>query len=133
MAPTISAPVDPQDLSAMHGTFLYKISYESLHNLYSIGTFVLIFLFIAVVLPILCNFLLDINCRKSRDRKKITNVAPPKRIQTVYSSMLPPREDFVMVDMDLMMNSVDTQTPDQVVEEKLASSRQSEEEEEQSH
>lgn len=35
--------------------------------------------------------------------------------------MLPPCEDFVMVDMDLMMNSVDAQTPDQVVEENLAS------------
>ncbi|KAG7332235.1 hypothetical protein KOW79_004069 [Hemibagrus wyckioides] len=95
-----------------------------LHNVYSVGGFVVICLFAALVLLMLCNFLADLNCscRKPTTQENIRKVAPPKRSQTVYSSMLPPRKDFVL-DMDVVMNEVHTQTSGQTVMEMPEESR----------
>ncbi|KAK3505678.1 hypothetical protein QTP70_004488, partial [Hemibagrus guttatus] len=104
--------------------FLYKTSFEGLHDVYSVGGFVVICLFATLVLVMLFNFLADFNCscRKPTGEEKIRKVAPPKRNQTVYSSMLPPRQDFV-VDMDVVMNEVHTQASGQTATEMPEKSR----------
>ncbi|GAA6075176.1 uncharacterized [Tachysurus ichikawai] len=113
----VSMAQDLQDLSLASRAFMYKTSPEGLNDVFSVAGFVLLILFAVFVLLMLCNFLVHWKGWKSRDQKTRTKAAPPKRNQTVYSSMLPPREHF-LVNMDTRPDPVRTQTPGHVVIEK---------------
>ncbi|TSN12239.1 hypothetical protein Baya_9360 [Bagarius yarrelli] len=97
-----------ENASLVYRAFFYKISTEyeyPLRGVYNVG----VCLVVALVLVLVGVILVSMCCGRSREKRKPSKLVPPKRSQTVYSSMLPPREDTV-VNMDVFTVSAQTQT-----------------------